>query len=294
MSKSLKVLLLSVILIAFLAGLVGAQSQLVGDLNKDFEVDFEDLRMLVWQWLHPDCYILDCIADIDDANGVNMIDFALLTKDWKVEQPHLVISEFMASNASNKPPLPPNEGDQLDGNGESSDWIEIYNPADTTVSLDGWYLTDSNDDRDKWKFPDGLEIKSGEFLLVFASNRTEEENPGNYPYRDPADYYHTNFELEKDNGEYLALVAPDGNTAIHEYAPEFPRQLPNISYGLTQYAATLVRAGASASYHVPTSGDAALGTGWTAVDFNLSHATVNDHMMELHCGSFPKSTGRRT
>ncbi|HIJ54217.1 MAG TPA: hypothetical protein HPP66_13870, partial [Planctomycetes bacterium] len=264
LGRVVKMLLLSVVLIAFLAGLIGAQPKLVGDLNRDYKVDFKDLRMFVLQWLNPDCHVLDCIADMDDANGVNMVDFALLAKDWKVEEPHLVISEFMASNASEEPL---EEGELLDGNGESSDWLEIYNPTGETVSLDGWYLTDSNDDRDKWKFPDGNEIKSGEFLIIFASEKTEEDNPDNYPYRDPAGYYHTNFELNMD-GEYLALVAPDGNTAIHEYAPEFPRQLTDISYGLTQYAKTLVPIGTTASYHVPTSSDATLGTDWTAVDFN--------------------------
>jgi hypothetical protein len=233
-------------------------------LNRDYKVDFKDLQMFVYQWLNPDCHVLDCIADLDDANGVNMADFALLAKDWKVEEPHLVISEFMASNASEEPL---EEGELLDGNDESSDWLEIYNPADTAISLDGWYLTDNSNDRTKWQFPDGLEIKSGEFRIVFASEKIQQENPTNYPYLDDDGYYHTNFELNMD-GEYLALVAPDGNTAIHEYAPEFPEQLTDISYGLTQYATTLVPVGTTASYHVPTSGDAALGTSWTAVDFN--------------------------
>ncbi|MGB2806405.1 MAG: chitobiase/beta-hexosaminidase C-terminal domain-containing protein, partial [Sedimentisphaerales bacterium] len=78
--------------------------------------------------------------------------------------------------------------------------------------------------------------------------------------------YHTNFELNH-TGEYLALVAPDGNTVIHEY-DEYPRQLTDISYGLTQFATTLVPAGATASYHVPTIGDA--GTDWTNVSFDDS------------------------
>ena len=38
------------------------------------------------------------------------------------------------------------------------------------------------------------------------------------------------FEIAKD-GEYLALIAPDGQIA-YEYAPEFPPQETDIAYGL--------------------------------------------------------------
>jgi hypothetical protein len=188
-----------------------------------------------------------------------MADFALLAKNWQIEEPHLVISEFMASNINALP----------DGDGYFTDWIEIYNPAGSAVNLDGWYLTDSDANLTKWQFPDGLQIEPGEFRLVFASDKKYVDYPNNYPYLDLGGDYHTNFEIDKD-GEYLALVAPDGNTVIHEYAPEFPVQLADISYGLTQYSATLVPRGMTASYHVPTSGDSALGTGWTAADFNDS------------------------
>ncbi|HIJ52805.1 MAG TPA: hypothetical protein HPP66_06580, partial [Planctomycetes bacterium] len=258
------------VLIASLAGSLrtaGAQSKLVGDLDKDYKVGFGDLQILAWQWLEPVCLVPGCIADLDGYNGVNMADFALLANNWLMEEPHLVISEFLASNASNKPPLLPKEGDQLDGNGESSDWLEIYNPTGETVSLDGWYLTDNKDNRTKWQFPDGFEIEPGKFRIVFASEKTIDLYPYNYPYLDPADYYHTNFELDID-GEYLGLVAPDSNIVVHEYADEYPRQLTDISYGLTQYATTLVPVDTAVSYHVPTSGDA--GTDWTAVEFDDS------------------------
>ncbi|MHC4544680.1 MAG: lamin tail domain-containing protein, partial [Planctomycetota bacterium] len=186
-----------------------------------------------------------------------------------VQQTHvqLKINEFMASNASAEPL---EEGELLDGDDQSSDWIEIYNPTDADVNLNGWYLTDSVANLTMWQFPDGLQIEAGEFLVVFASGKTYEENPLNYPYLDSLGYYHTNFELDKDLGEYLALVAPDGNTVVHEYAPEFPYQLTNISYGLAQYATTLVPISVIASYHVPTSADAVLGTGWATPDFNDS------------------------
>ncbi|MHC4284926.1 MAG: CotH kinase family protein, partial [Planctomycetota bacterium] len=258
MPKSMKFLLLSLLLIASLAGSTIAQSQLVGDLDGNYRVNFKDLRTLARQWLNTICLISDCIADLDGVNSVNMADLALLAQNWQLEEPHLVISEFMASNASNKPPLPPKEGDLLDKDGDSSDWIEIYNPTDKTVNLDGWSLTDSKANLTMWQFP-AIELDPGKFLVVFASEKD---------ILDPNEL-HTNFELNKE-GDYLALVANDGNIIVHEYSLEFPTQLADISYGVAQYATTLVPTGATASYHVPTSSDAALGTTWADVNFDDS------------------------
>ncbi|MHC4676723.1 MAG: CotH kinase family protein, partial [Planctomycetota bacterium] len=58
-------------------------------------------------------------------------------------------------------------------------------------------------------------------LLVFATSKN---------LRDPCSPLHTNFKLSA-GGEYLALVQPDGNIA-HEYAPQYPQQCTDISYGL--------------------------------------------------------------
>ncbi|MBN2594355.1 MAG: chitobiase/beta-hexosaminidase C-terminal domain-containing protein, partial [Sedimentisphaerales bacterium] len=166
-----------------------------------------------------------------------------------------VISEFMASNGSSEPL---DEGELLDEDGDSSDWIEIYNPTAEAVHLGGWYLTNDADNLEQWKFPDGVVLGSGQFLVVFASGKDRAAANAEL---------HTNFQLNAD-GEYLALVEPDGTTIAHEYGPEFPKQLSDVSYGLGQYATSLVPAGARISYRVPTAGDE--GKDWTALDFDDS------------------------
>ena len=40
----------------------------------------------------------------------------------------------------------------LDEDEESEDWIEIYNTADYPINLNGYYLTDDEDDLQKWGF----------------------------------------------------------------------------------------------------------------------------------------------
>ena len=53
------------------------------------------------------------------------------------------ITEFMARN----------QGTLLDEDAQSSDWLELYNPGDTAVDLEGWSLTDDVKKLDKWRFP---------------------------------------------------------------------------------------------------------------------------------------------
>jgi hypothetical protein len=85
-----------------------------------------------------------------------------------------VISEFMASNGSQTPLV---AGDLLDADGDSSDWIELYNPTAGTFDLGGWYLTDDAQEPAKWRFPSPTVLAPDGFLVVFASgkNRTTGE-----------------------------------------------------------------------------------------------------------------------
>ncbi len=121
---------------------------------------------------------------------------------------HLVISEFLADD----------ESIRSDEDGDFSGWIEVFNPTDQPISLEGHFLTDKEDNPNKWAFP-AWEIPAGSRLLVFASGKDR---------ADPTYFPHTNFRL-KNEGEYLALVGPD---FVHAFAPIFPPQRPDISYGI--------------------------------------------------------------
>ena len=125
----------------------------------------------------------------------------------------VVISEFMASNSRTL----------ADRDGDFSDWIEIHNRGDAPADLTGWYLTDDAADPDQWPFP-SVTLAPNEMLIVFASEK------------DPAlggPELRANFRLER-GGEYLGLVRPDGVTAAFEYAPQFPEQSEDVSYGLAR------------------------------------------------------------
>src|SRR5664279_4446970 len=137
---------------------------------------------------------------------------------WKAVA-QVVISEFMADNQTTL----------ADEDGDFSDWIELYNASTNGVNLKGWYLADSATNLTHWKFPE-TNIGPSQFMVVFASNKNRKAVGAPL---------HTNFKLSKA-GEYLALVLPDGFTKASEFAPTFPPQFPDISYGYVMTGAVSI------------------------------------------------------
>jgi len=165
-----------------------------------------------------------------------------------------LITEFMASN----------DATLNDGDGVSSDWIEIHNPTNAAIDLAGWHLTDDAGNLDKWTFPSLPQslLDPGEYLVVFASGQATET------YVDPGGNLHTDFKLSA-SGEYLGLTDP-ADTIVHEFAPEYPPQFQDISYGIGSTASTevLIATGAIASVFVPT--DDSVDDIWTDPSFDDS------------------------
>ncbi len=158
-----------------------------------------------------------------------------------------IISEFLADN----------DGILQDQDGDFSDWIELVNRGDQPIDLAGWYLTDDAGDLDKWQFPSKV-LNPGEYLVVFASNKNRAI---------VGSQLHTNFALS-DEGEFLALVRPDGVTIASAFSPTFPPQRGDVSYGLStdvSESQELVNFGSAVQTFVPTNG--ILGTTWTNLGF---------------------------
>ena len=161
----------------------------------------------------------------------------------------LLISEFMANN----------EKSFKDDIGQYSDWIEIHNPGLDSINLNGYFLTDDSSNLKKWMFP-ARELAPGGHLVLFASgdNRVA-----------PDRALHTNFRLSS-SGEYLALVGPDGSSIIHEFAPAFPPQAAEVSYGLAVEelsGGVVVPEDSPVRFLIPTDD---IGSDWTQIDYNDS------------------------
>ena len=153
-----------------------------------------------------------------------------------------VISEFMASNSTTL----------KDYYGKYPDWLEVYNPDTAALNFSGWKLKDNST---VWTIPANVTIPAASYLKIFCDSRDTVAPNGEL---------HTNFKLGA-SGDYLGLLAPD-NTVVSEYAPEYPQQYTDVSYGLVveQGSTPLISAGASAKVLVPTTsnGGSTLGTTW--------------------------------
>ena len=101
----------------------------------------------------------------------------------------LVINEFMASNDS--------LSGIVDPNGQTEDWIEFYNNGNSTLNLEGFFLSDKPDNPQKWSFPAGASIEPDGYLIVWC------DEDGSQPE------LHANFKLSKD-GEFIILSNPFG------------------------------------------------------------------------------------
>jgi hypothetical protein len=100
--------------------------------------------------------------------------------------------------------MPKNTSSWTDEAGQHPDWIELYNPHDEDVPLDGWSMADTEDSADAEPLSDGLVVPAGGWLLLTADGE---------PSRGPN---HLPFSLSGD-GEAVALYAPDGSGSVVTY-----------------------------------------------------------------------------
>jgi len=187
------------------------------------------------------------IRDTHRRTRGSVLGFLWLSLVVAAAQGPVVINEFMARNNQTL----------ADEDGAYSDWIELRNVSVTDVNLDGWFLTDSAEDLTKWRLP-GTTLPAGGYGLVFASGKDRAQTGAEL---------HTSFALG-GQGEYLALVQPDGVTIASEFAPAYPEQYSDIAYGSGERGALtpLIRGGDQAHVLIPT--DDALQSDWTSPAFD--------------------------
>ena len=170
----------------------------------------------------------------------------------RVLNAEMVISEFVASNAQG----------YLDYDDADSDWIELHNRGVSNVDLEGWYLTDNEDNLAKWRIPVSTVLMPDERKVLFASNKD---------FVAPNGELHTNFKLAA-GGEFLALVDPTG-VVVDSFEPVYPSQATNASYGIHENveAISLINSETTARALIPT--DDVLGLTWTGADGSFDDAT---------------------
>ncbi len=102
----------------------------------------------------------------------------------------LKITEYMTNNLSYK----------ISSDGKYYSLIEIYNSDNKDINLEGFYLSDREDNITKYKFPN-IVIKKGEYLYLYASGIDKIVK----------DEIHTNFKLNNNDG---VLILSDLNKGL--------------------------------------------------------------------------------
>ena len=116
-----------------------------------------------------------------------------------------------------------NENTITDGDGDSSDWIELFNPTDDTVELGGWRISDSGN---TFVLPAGTELDGQQFLLIWTSDKGDPADP---KFPGPAGEIHTNFKLS--GGGEVVTLSDQAGCLVDQLA--VPALGSNESFGVT-------------------------------------------------------------
>ena len=106
----------------------------------------------------------------------------------------LVINEIMAANFSSI----------ADQNGEYDDWVELYNGNNFSLNLNGYYLSDNENDLTRWSFPN-VTIAANDYLIIWCDTAGGTQSG-----------LHTTYRLSADQEE-VYLTDPTGTVvdAVH-------------------------------------------------------------------------------
>ena len=92
--------------------------------------------------------------------GISMVTLWLFLFKTVLVSQAININEIMPANISSI----------TDEDGDSPDWIELYNSSNEAISLNNYWLTDDTLEIRKWKFPD-VTIDAYQHCLIFASDK---------------------------------------------------------------------------------------------------------------------------
>jgi len=115
----------------------------------------------------------------------------------------LVINEIMAGNVSAV----------ADQNGEYDDWVELYNGNNFSLNLNGYYLSDNENELSKWTFPN-VTIPANGYLIIWCDTAGNSQTGLHTTYRLSADqeevYLTDPTGLVVDAVHYVNMITDNG------------------------------------------------------------------------------------
>ena len=124
------------------------------------------------------------LFDQDGQYRNQLAEEDLTSEEFSVNQ--LIISEISSTKS----------GVIADENGNTYDYIELYNGTNQEISLENYGLSDSEKEI-KWVFPSNTKIGPNEYLVVFCSGQAQ-------------DGLYANFKISSSGDEVISLRKPSG------------------------------------------------------------------------------------
>ena len=190
----------------------------------------------------------------------------------------IVINEILTQNYGSLTNL-------YDEDGDSPDYIELYNTTNAAINISGWKLV--NEDN-IWLIPNGVSLRSNSYLSIWASGKDKSVNA-----------LHTNFELGT-KGEYLGLYDAQNNL-VFDFGAKYPTQYNNLSYGVStsgafRYFNTITKGAANGNGLLGKVATPEVSTGrgyyYSSITETLQCATPNATIRYTLDGKMPNLTSR--
>ena len=135
--------------------------------------------------------------------------------DPDADQSKLLFNEIMIGNIDQ----------YIDYSWNYGAWAEIYNPTSANISLDGLYITDNQDEPQKFQLPAGTGVvKAGQFKAIYFDHNSADGTFGDTAYKQ------VRFKLDNSGGS-LYLYDADGNLLA---SADYPECIPRCSWARTE------------------------------------------------------------
>jgi len=163
----------------------------------------------------------ESIARTKDGNGPFEVTSPSYNSSNGINPSGVVINEWMAWNAS----------DEQDEFGEYNDWIELYNNSNSSINLQGYFLSNKANEETKFQFSD-ISIGANGYLILWADEDTLQGG------------LHLPFKLDSERDD-IVLARPDTSTIDYFFHHDvdsnltqarIPNGLGNISKGSSTLA----------------------------------------------------------
>ena len=115
----------------------------------------------------------------------NLFTIIFLIFSITINSQSIRINEVVASNST-----------IFDEDGDTPDWIELYNYGSEAISLNNWNISDEENDDEPWVFPE-ISLLADEYLLIWASSKDRSE----------INYIRTHV----NHGDEFKYIVPNGN-----------------------------------------------------------------------------------